>query len=159
MATPARSRSRSTTTMATAYGTSSGARDLPARTILVAAGTQPNTVLAREDAGHFQLDGKYFRLLDEEGRRVTPVKGLAKPPQPAVLTELRADGRAMSFFGDLHPSFHGNVVKAMASARQGYRRSSRAFSPRSRRRPTQAMPRSWSASTTSSARPSCASNG
>jgi NADPH-dependent glutamate synthase beta subunit-like oxidoreductase len=97
------------------------------------AGTQPNTVLAREDAAHFQLDGKYFRLLDEEGQLVTPVKGLAKPPQPAVLTELRADGRAMSFFGDLHPSFHGNVVKAMASATQGYA-SSRAFSPRSRPR-------------------------
>jgi NAD(P)H-flavin reductase len=26
----------------------------------------------------------------------------------------------MSFFGDLHPSFFGNVVKAMGSARQGY---------------------------------------
>ena len=41
---------------------------LPARAILVAAGTQPNTVLAREDAAHFHLDGRYFRLLDEEGR-------------------------------------------------------------------------------------------
>jgi hypothetical protein len=37
-----------------------------------------------------------------------------------VLTGIRADGRATSFFGDLHPSFHGNVVKAMASAKQGY---------------------------------------
>ena len=93
---------------------------LPARAILVAAGTQPNTVLAREDAPHFHLDGKYFRLLDEEGEPVKPVKGLAKPERPAVLTGIRADGRATSFFGDLHPSFHGNVVKAMASAKQGY---------------------------------------
>ena len=37
-----------------------------------------------------------------------------------MLTELRADGRAVSFFGDLHPSWAGNVVKAMASAKQGY---------------------------------------
>ncbi len=37
-----------------------------------------------------------------------------------MLTERRADGRAISFFGDLHPSFHGNVVKAMASAKQGH---------------------------------------
>src|SRR3970282_2194901 len=29
-------------------------------------------------------------------------------------------GRFMSFFGDLHPSFFGNVVKAMGSAKQGY---------------------------------------
>ena len=30
------------------------------------------------------------------------------------------DGRFMSFFGDLHPSFAGNVVKAMGGAKQGY---------------------------------------
>ena len=33
---------------------------------------------------------------------------------------VRPDGRAISFFGDLHPSYAGNVVKAMASAKQGY---------------------------------------
>ena len=98
------------------YGTTS----LPARSILVAAGTQPNTVLAREDAAHFHLDGKYFRLLDESGVPVHPVRGLAKPEVPAVLTELRADGRAVSCFGDLHPSWAGNVVKAMSSAKLGY---------------------------------------
>ena len=93
---------------------------LPANTILIAAGTQPNTVLAREDTAHFHLDGKYFRLLDEDGKPVKVVRGLAKPLHPAVLTDIRADGRATSFFGDLHPSFSGNVVKAMASAKQGY---------------------------------------
>ena len=93
---------------------------LPARSILIAAGTQPNTVLAREDAGHFGLDGRHFRLIDEDGLPVHPVKGHAKPERPAVLTSVRGDGRATSFFGDLHPSFQGNVVKAMASAKQGY---------------------------------------
>ena len=93
---------------------------LPARTILVAAGTQPNTVLAREDPAHFTVDGRYFELRDEAGERVTPLRGLAKPARPAVLTRIRDDGRATSFFGDLHPSYFGNVVKAMASAKQGY---------------------------------------
>jgi NADPH-dependent glutamate synthase beta subunit-like oxidoreductase/NAD(P)H-flavin reductase len=93
---------------------------LPARTILIAAGTQPNTVLAREDAAHFQLQGKYFRLLDEAGQPAHVIRGLAKPANPAVLTDILPDGRATSFFGDLHPSFSGNVVKAMASAKQGY---------------------------------------
>ncbi len=93
---------------------------MPARTILVAAGTQPNTVLAREDPATFHLDGRHFRALGEDGAPATPRKGMAKPPQPAVLTELRPDGRAVSFFGDLHPSWAGNVVKAMASAKQGY---------------------------------------
>src|SRR5690349_7286503 len=45
---------------------------LPARTVLIAAGTQPNTVLAREDPTHFTLDGRYFQAVDEEGRPVTP---------------------------------------------------------------------------------------
>ncbi len=40
---------------------------LPARTILVAAGTQPNTVLAREDEHNVTLDGRYFQAVDEDG--------------------------------------------------------------------------------------------
>src|SRR5438477_433988 len=92
---------------------------LPARTILVAAGTQPNTVLGREDPDHIALDGRYFRALDEDGNPATPER-VAKPSAVRVLTHLRPDGRAVSFFGDLHPSFSGNVVKAMGGATQGY---------------------------------------
>jgi NADPH-dependent glutamate synthase beta subunit-like oxidoreductase/NAD(P)H-flavin reductase len=92
---------------------------LPARTILVAAGTQPNTVLAREDATHAFIDGKYFRALDEQGEPATPER-VCKPQDVRVLMYQHADGRFMSFFGDLHPSFAGNVVKAMGGAKQGY---------------------------------------
>src|SRR5215467_13263859 len=92
---------------------------LPARTILVAAGTQPNTVLAREEPQHVRIDGKYFQAVDEHGRNLTPER-ITKPSAAHVLMGVRADSRAISFFGDLHPSFAGNVVKAMASAKQGY---------------------------------------
>jgi NADPH-dependent glutamate synthase beta subunit-like oxidoreductase/NAD(P)H-flavin reductase len=92
---------------------------LPARTVLVAAGTQPNTVLAREDAHNFHLDGRYFQACDENGDQIKPEKN-AKPATPQVLLSRRPDGRFVSFFGDLHPSFFGNVVKAMGSAKQGY---------------------------------------
>ncbi len=92
---------------------------LPARTVLVAAGTQPNTVLAREDARNFALDGRYFQACDESGNPVKPEKS-AKPGTPQVLLSRRDDGRFVSFFGDLHPSFFGNVVKAMGGAKQGY---------------------------------------
>ncbi|HEX7390237.1 MAG TPA: FAD-dependent oxidoreductase, partial [Acidiphilium sp.] len=44
---------------------------LPARAILVAAGTQPNTVLAREDA-RIKLDGRYFQAVDMAGNPVIP---------------------------------------------------------------------------------------
>ncbi|MGH7045337.1 MAG: FAD-dependent oxidoreductase [Stellaceae bacterium] len=92
---------------------------LPARTILVAAGTQPNTVLGREDPANIVLDGRHFRALDEAGNPATPQR-VAKPDAVRVLTHLRPDGRAVSFFGDLHPSFSGNVVKAMGGATLGY---------------------------------------
>ncbi len=46
---------------------------LPARTILVAAGTQPNTVLAREDPENIALDGRYFRAA-RRGRATRPCR-------------------------------------------------------------------------------------
>jgi NADPH-dependent glutamate synthase beta subunit-like oxidoreductase/NAD(P)H-flavin reductase len=99
---------------------------LPARAILVAAGTQPNTVLARED-GRIALDGKYFQAIDEDGHPVVPARALSKPDAAYVLMHRAADGRCISFFGDLHPSFFGNVVKAMGSAKRGYPVVSRAL--------------------------------
>jgi NADPH-dependent glutamate synthase beta subunit-like oxidoreductase/NAD(P)H-flavin reductase len=92
---------------------------MPARSILVAAGTQPNTVLAREDSEHVFVDGKWFQAVDEDGNVVKPER-VSKPNQVRVLMSIRSDGRGISFFGDLHPSFAGNVVKAMASAKQGH---------------------------------------
>jgi NADPH-dependent glutamate synthase beta subunit-like oxidoreductase/NAD(P)H-flavin reductase len=91
----------------------------PARAVLVAAGTRPNTVLAREDPAHFGFDGQYFQAVDGHGQPVKPER-LAKPSKVEVLQSIRHDGRSASFFGDLHPSFAGNVVKAMASAKQGW---------------------------------------
>jgi NADPH-dependent glutamate synthase beta subunit-like oxidoreductase/NAD(P)H-flavin reductase len=109
---------------------------LPARTILVAAGTQPNTVLGREDPLNVVLDGRYFQACDEEGHPVEPER-VAKPSAVRVLMSLRPDGRAISFFGDLHPSFAGNVVKAMGGAKQGYPVVSRILA---RRAPTAPAP-------------------
>ncbi|HET6607166.1 MAG TPA: FAD-dependent oxidoreductase [Rhodopila sp.] len=99
---------------------------LPAKAILVAAGTQPNTVLAREDR-RIQLDGRYFQAVDENGEKVTPERGLAKPDTAQVLMHRAENGRFISFFGDLHPSFFGNVVKAMGGAKRGYPVVSRAL--------------------------------
>ncbi len=92
---------------------------LPARAILVAAGTQPNTVLAREDR-RVLLDGRYFQTIDATGAKISVVRGLAKPETTQVLMHRAENGRFISFFGDLHPSFFGNVVKAMGGAKRGY---------------------------------------
>ena len=102
----------------------------PARTVFVAAGTQPNTVLAREHPEGFTLEGKYFSAIDAAGQPVAPEYGAAKPGQPQVLLSRNDDGRFMSYFGDVHPSYFGNVVKAMASAKQGYPVVSRVLAQR-----------------------------
>ena len=47
-----------------------------------------------------------------------------------VLASVEPDGRAISYFGDLHPSFAGNVVKAMGAAKQGYPVVSRVLAQR-----------------------------
>jgi NADPH-dependent glutamate synthase beta subunit-like oxidoreductase/NAD(P)H-flavin reductase len=93
---------------------------LPAHTVFVAAGTQPNTVLAREDAAHFTLDGRYFAACDEHGKPLKPEYASSKPESADVLLSRHVDGRFVSYFGDVHPSYFGNVVKAMGSAKQGY---------------------------------------
>ena len=50
------------------------------------------------------------------------MRGLAKPDATHVLMHRADNGRFISFFGDLHPSFFGNVVKAMGGAKRGYPR-------------------------------------
>jgi NADPH-dependent glutamate synthase beta subunit-like oxidoreductase/NAD(P)H-flavin reductase len=97
-----------------------GQAELPARTLLIAAGTQPNTVLAREDPANFKLDGRYFQACDENGEPVAAEKAISKPVQPRVLMARHDGGRFLSYFGDVHPSYFGNVVKAIGSAKQGY---------------------------------------
>jgi NADPH-dependent glutamate synthase beta subunit-like oxidoreductase/NAD(P)H-flavin reductase len=103
---------------------------LKAKSVLIAAGTQPNTVLAREEGVSLMLDGKYFQACDEDGQPVKPEPHAAKPKRPEVLLHRRPDGRFMSFFGDLHPSYFGNVVKAMGSAKQGFPVVSRVLAER-----------------------------
>ncbi len=99
---------------------------LPARAVLVAAGTRPNTVLAREEPTELSVDGTFFRAIEEDGAPASPER-VSKPARPQVLAALRPDGRAVSYFGDLHPSFSGNVVKAMGGATQGWPVVSRAL--------------------------------
>jgi NADPH-dependent glutamate synthase beta subunit-like oxidoreductase/NAD(P)H-flavin reductase len=91
---------------------------IKAKSILIAAGTKPNTVLAREDSNHFFTAGTYFKAIDEKGNEVTPEK-IAKPKDVYIFNSIN-DNKAVSFLGDAHPSFVGNVVKAMASAKNSY---------------------------------------
>lgn len=102
---------------------------LPVRTMLLAAGTSPNVITSKEDSTNFILDGKYFRAIDADNNKVTPER-IAKPTKNYPLLKIDEDGFSVSYFGDLHPSYSGNVVKAMASAKNGYKEISRLVSKR-----------------------------
>jgi NADPH-dependent glutamate synthase beta subunit-like oxidoreductase/NAD(P)H-flavin reductase len=89
---------------------------LPARTLCIAAGTSPNVVYEREHPGTFQLDArKHFFL----AHRVD--NGALVPDPRGFFTSYDQDGRYVSFYGDNHPTYAGSVVKAMASAKDGYK--------------------------------------
>ncbi|HLL01553.1 MAG TPA: FAD-dependent oxidoreductase [Myxococcaceae bacterium] len=105
--------------------------ELPARTVCVAAGTSPNVTYEKEYPGTFQLDsnGEYFQgfELEEAGesfdlKPVPPNEDLAN--KAGFFTSYKKDGRFISFYGDNHPTYAGNVVKAMASAKDGHPRVS-----------------------------------
>ncbi|MDQ3753973.1 MAG: FAD-dependent oxidoreductase, partial [Acidobacteriota bacterium] len=96
---------------------------LPARTVCVAAGTSPNTIYEKERPGSFALDEwrEFFAPhrveMDEVGaKRLVP----AAQGERAFFTSYADDGRFISYYGDNHPVYAGNVVKAMASAKHGY---------------------------------------
>jgi NADPH-dependent glutamate synthase beta subunit-like oxidoreductase/NAD(P)H-flavin reductase len=93
--------------------------EILARSILIATGTQPNTSLNSEDHIHFQIDGRYFKAVNAEGQMVQP-ESIPKPKSVDIIINNGRNGPSVSFLGDLHPSFAGNVVKAMASAKLGY---------------------------------------
>ncbi len=93
---------------------------LPARTALVAAGTTPNTTYEKEHRGTFTLDAR--RKFFEPHRAVANGDGRfhLEPDPGGFFTSYDSDGRFVTFYGDNHPRYAGNVVKAMASARDGY---------------------------------------
>jgi NAD(P)H-flavin reductase len=98
---------------------------LPARTCLVAAGTTPNITYAKEFPEAIPLDER--RRFFAPHRAVRGANGGWRlDPAPATdewafFTGYSRDGKFITFFGDNHPAYFGNVVKAMASAKVGYR--------------------------------------
>jgi NADPH-dependent glutamate synthase beta subunit-like oxidoreductase/NAD(P)H-flavin reductase len=97
----------------------------PARTVCVAAGTSPNVIYEKEKPGTFQLDEwrQFFQpfKLEKNGdgkfHTVEAAKG-----EDAFFTSYESGGKFISYYGDNHPKYAGNVVKAMASAKHGYRK-------------------------------------
>ncbi len=94
-------------------------RSIPAKSVFMAAGTKPNTVLAGELSELSLAADGHFVPCDKNGKVMPISKEGPKTPSPNFLLHRDSTGRSISHFGDLHPNFAGNVVKAMASAKRG----------------------------------------
>ncbi len=73
--------------------------NIHARSIFMATGILPNTTLAKEYPPVFNMDGIHYK--------------------PSKLSHFLMVDPYYSFFGDLHPTYKGSVVKAIASAKKG----------------------------------------
>jgi NAD(P)H-flavin reductase/NADPH-dependent glutamate synthase beta subunit-like oxidoreductase len=100
--------------------------NIPLRGLYVAAGTSPNTIYQSEYPDTFVMDKWFFQRYEPEinngSIELVPMNDEKFPKlgKPAPLTSYSKDGKFISFYGDNHPVYAGNVVKAMASAKHGY---------------------------------------
>lgn len=97
--------------------------EFPARTVCVAAGTSPNVIYEKEKPGTFELDEwrQFFcphKLERNDDGTFAAVH--AEEGETGFFTSYHHDGKFISYYGDNHPKYAGNVVKAMASAKHGY---------------------------------------
>jgi NADPH-dependent glutamate synthase beta subunit-like oxidoreductase/NAD(P)H-flavin reductase len=103
--------------------------ELPARSVMIAAGTSPNVIYEKEHPGTFRLDQwkQFFQSFSLGDPAAGPATGGAPGYEliegEGFFTSYQhpSDRRKLvTFYGDNHPKYAGNVVKAMASAKDGY---------------------------------------
>jgi NAD(P)H-flavin reductase/NADPH-dependent glutamate synthase beta subunit-like oxidoreductase len=103
-----------------------GEKDVTLRGLFVAAGTAPNTIYQSEHPGTFVMDHKFYKRHEPEwlqGKATLVAaedEAQVKVGKPAPFTSYNSNGRYITFYGDNHAVYAGNVVKAMASAKDGY---------------------------------------
>lgn len=95
---------------------------LAAKSIFVATGARPNIAYEYEHRGTFLRDGNEYRsYVDVDGELIyVPPDGHVKTQQFGAFTSYDKENYRVTFLGDTHPVFHGNVVKAIASAKRTY---------------------------------------
>ena len=103
-----------------------GEKEVTLRGLFVAAGTAPNTIYQSEHPGTFVMDHKFYKRHEPEwlqGKATLVAaedEAQVKVGKPAPFTSYNSNGRYITFYGDNHAVYAGNVVKAMASAKDGY---------------------------------------
>jgi NADPH-dependent glutamate synthase beta subunit-like oxidoreductase/NAD(P)H-flavin reductase len=95
---------------------------LPARSLLVATGTQPNTAYEFEHRGTFNRLNLQYQHYEDHNGELEIAHGVehCKDPEFGPFTSYHRHDKRISLIGDTHPVFHGNVVKAIASGLRTY---------------------------------------
>lgn len=95
---------------------------IPARSIFVATGTQPNIAYEFEHRGTFTKHDHRYQTYENINNALTVAHGVenCKDPEFGPFTSYHKDDKRVSLIGDTHPVFHGNVVKAIASGLRTY---------------------------------------
>lgn len=95
---------------------------IPARSIFVATGTQPNIAYAFEHRGTFNKHDFRYQTYEEINNELIVAHGVlnCKDPEFGPFTSYQNEDHRVSLIGDTHPVFHGNVVKAIASGLRTY---------------------------------------
>ncbi|MBA3661195.1 MAG: FAD-dependent oxidoreductase [Gammaproteobacteria bacterium] len=108
---------------------------LPARSILVATGTQPNIAYEFEHRGTFnRMNLQYQHYEEDEEGTLASAPGVqhCKDPFFGAFTSYQKKDKRVSLIGDTHPVFHGSVVKAIASGMRTYPKIVRTLQDRCR---------------------------
>lgn len=95
---------------------------VPARSLFVAAGTSPNIIYEREFPNTFKMD-KWKQFFQSHQLSLEGDAALlpAEDSEKAFFTSYKDNDKYITYYGDNHPAYAGNVVKAMSSARKGYK--------------------------------------
>ncbi|HYI09906.1 MAG TPA: FAD-dependent oxidoreductase, partial [Thermoanaerobaculia bacterium] len=98
--------------------------ELQARSVMIAAGTAPNVIYEKEHPNTFKLDKwKQFFQSYSLGAGLELIEDDEASRDRGFFTSYQHPSRrekVVTFYGDNHPKYAGNVVKAMASAKDGY---------------------------------------
>ncbi|AHX09632.1 FAD-dependent oxidoreductase [Ehrlichia chaffeensis] len=87
------------------------------KTIIIAAGTKPNLVSIKENQQFRVLGQDFTHTFDLQGNNIE----ITTSPKPTKKDSIFiSPDKKISIFGDLHLPYRGSVVKAMASAKNGY---------------------------------------
>ncbi|MGB6977162.1 MAG: FAD-dependent oxidoreductase [Gammaproteobacteria bacterium] len=108
---------------------------LPAHAVFVATGAKPNIAYEFEHRGTFQREGFDYRMYDlvnDELEFLHPDghSTHCKTKHFGAFTSYHENDHRVTFLGDAHPVFHGNVVKAIASAKRTYPKIMQLFGER-----------------------------